>query len=49
MSGKKNMPNDLVRDNDSATDFFDAFLQTSHNQTELLEFEDDKPELDGIV
>ncbi len=48
MSGKKNTPNDIGRDNNSATDFFDATLQTSHNQTEPLELEDDKPILDGI-
>lgn len=48
MSGKKNLPNDLGRDNNNSTDLFDATRQVANNQTELLEVEDDKPILDGI-
>ena len=46
MSGKKNLPNDLL--GDSTTNLFDGTLQTSNNQTQSLELEDDKPILDGI-
>jgi ribonuclease HI len=48
MSGKKNLPCDLGRDSQIATDLCDATQQTSISQTELLELEDDKPILDGI-
>jgi ribonuclease HI len=48
MSGKKNLPNDLSRASNSATDLFDATQQTSNNLTNSLELEDDKPILDGI-
>jgi ribonuclease HI len=48
MSGKKNLPNDLGRDNSNTTDLFDANQHASNNQTDPLELEDDKPILDGI-
>jgi ribonuclease HI len=48
MSGKKNLPNDLGRDNNNTTDLFDVTQQVLNNQTEPLELEDDKPILDGI-
>lgn len=48
MSGKKNLPNDLIRDKNNTADLFDATQQTPNNQNELLELEDDKPILDGI-
>lgn len=48
MSGKKNLPNDLGRDNNRTTALFDATQPTSNSQTEPVELEDDKPILDGI-
>ena len=48
MSGKKNLPNDLGRDNNGTSPLFDATQQTSNSQTEFVELEDDKPILDGI-
>lgn len=48
MSGKKNMPNDLGRDNNNTTDLFDVTQQVSNIQIEAQELEDDKPFLDGI-
>jgi ribonuclease HI len=48
ISGKKNLPADLGRDNIGTTALFDATQQTSNSQTEPVDLEDDKPILDGI-
>lgn len=48
MSGKKNLPNDLSRDNNNTTNLFGGTQRASNNQIEPLELEDDKPILDGI-
>lgn len=48
MSEKKNLPNDLGRDNNNTTGLFDVPQQASNIQTEPLELEEDKSILDGI-
>ena len=48
MSGKKNLPNDLVRDYNNTTDLYHLAQKLSNNQTEPLELEDDKPIPVGI-
>jgi len=48
MSGKKNLPIDLSRDDNSPTGLFNVTESQSNIQTESLELEDDKPILDGI-
>jgi ribonuclease HI len=48
MSGMRNLPKDLVRDNNSNIDLFDTTQHVVKTQTEPLEQEDDKPILDGI-
>lgn len=48
MSGMRNLPKDLGRDNNSNIDLFDATQQASYNQTKPLELQVDKPILDGI-
>ncbi|MBK6937540.1 MAG: ribonuclease H [Chitinophagaceae bacterium] len=48
MSGKKNLPKDLGRDNNGASPLFDATQETTNTQIEPVEIEDDKPILDSI-
>lgn len=48
MSGKKNLPEDLVRDSNSTTDLFDTTQQTSNKQPEPLAIAEDKPIVDSI-
>jgi ribonuclease HI len=48
MSGKKNLPNDLGRNDNSDTDLFDATQHASNSPAEPSELEDDKSILDGI-
>ncbi len=48
LSGKKNLPTDFGRDDNSATDLFDVTQQISNNLVEPQELEDDMPILDGI-
>ena len=48
MSGKKNLPNDLRIDSNTTASLFDGPQETPNTQTESLEFEDERPILEGI-